>query len=328
MANFRFNSVKGNWGGPLFVIGAPRSGTKLVRDIINQSPEVKIPVHETKLIPYLLKLGEKGRLSTNRLESVIRKSEYFSAHENEAKPLDLDFLKSHDGDSAKLIKSLILASHRARGISEPRVWGDKSPFAEFNIRVLAHHFPDAKFLHIVRDPRDATSSLKNMYPWRSIRRFAHQWRRSIEHTRDYISSQKIDYFMVRYEDLVSQTEKTMRGVCDFIGIGYIPEMQRPNRVTEFTGTARGADFVVGNNVGKYSSKLSEGNVRTIEAICSPELSLIGYEKVTDSPSKRMLGPTLAILMLGDYAREAIHVLRKRGLVRGTARLMSKFQMRS
>jgi len=33
-------------------------------------------------------------------------------------------------------------------------------------------------------------------------------------------------------------------------------------------------------------------------------------------------------MLGDYAREAIHVFRKRGLVRGTARLMSKFQMRS
>ena len=70
--------------------------------------------------------------------------------------------------------------------------------------------------------------------------------------------------------------------------------------------------------------MSEGNVRTIEAICSPELSLIGYKKVTETPSRRLFGPTLVILMLGDYAKEAIHVFRKRGLVRGTARLMSKF----
>jgi len=105
-------------------------------------------------------------------------------------------------------------------------------------------------------------------------------------------------------------------------------MQRPNRVTEHTGTAKGADFVVGNNVGKYSSKLSEANVRTIEAICTPELSLIGYKKVTESPPRRLFGSTLVILLLGDYAKEAIHVFRKRGLFRGTARLMSKFQMRS
>ena len=42
----------------------------------------------------------------------------------------------------------------------------------------------------------------------------------------------------------------------------------------------------------------------------------------------MFGSTLVILLLGDYAKEAIHVFRKRGLFRGTARLMSKFQMRS
>ena len=320
--------MKGNWRGPLFVIGAPRSGTKLVRDIINQSPEVAIPVHETKLIPHLLNLSEKGRLSPNRLERVIRKSPFFLAHENEGKPLDLNFLESLDGDNAKLIRSLILASHRARGISEPRIWGDKSPFAEFNIRTLARHFPDARIHHIVRDPRDATSSLKHMYPWRSIRRFAHQWRRSIEHIGNSFSSQEINYFMIRYEDLVSQTEQIMGDVCDFIDIGYVSEMERPNRVTEYTGTARGADFVVSNNVGKYSSRLSEGEVRTIEAICSPELSQIGYKKVTDSPPRRLLRPTLTMLLLSDYAREAIHVLRKRGLVRGTARLMSKFQMRS
>jgi len=41
--------------GPLFILGMPRSGTKLLRDLLNRNPKIGVPTSETDFIPYLIK---------------------------------------------------------------------------------------------------------------------------------------------------------------------------------------------------------------------------------------------------------------------------------
>ena len=66
-------------------------------------------------------------------------------------------------------------------------------------------------------------------------------RRSIEHTRDYVSRHKINYFMVRYEDLVSQTERTMKEVLQFIGIGTSRDAEAQQSYRTY-GYCQGGEF--------------------------------------------------------------------------------------
>lgn len=108
---------------------------------------------------------------------------------------------------------------------KPR-WGDKSPSYALHVARLAELWPEARFVHLVRDGRDVASSLLRV-PWgpRTIPGAALHWRRSVERARR--DGERLGpgrFTEVRYERLVADPEAELRTICTFLGEDFDPAM--------------------------------------------------------------------------------------------------------
>jgi hypothetical protein len=113
-------------------------------------------------------------------------------------------------------------------------WGDKTPMYMQNLRLLERLFPDALFVHLIRDGRDAALSFLAMpkgivtETWmhpRNAADFACQWRTELKAARrlgDRVGSGR--YLEVRYEDLVRDVKASLRTICELAGLPYEPGM--------------------------------------------------------------------------------------------------------
>jgi len=167
-------------------------------------------------------------------------------------------------------------------------WGEKAPFHAAELPTLAEWYPDGRVVHLVRDPRDVVSSLLRM-PWgaRSVLRNARVWRRLTAPAGAH--GAKIQRMIIRYEDLVTDPPGTVRGVCDFLGISYEPQMlvPQPRPPAKRPWLQRAQEAITSSTVGTWRLALSNDQVRLIEWLCAPEMRSYGYA-TTQPPASRWL----------------------------------------
>ncbi len=91
-------------------------------------------------------------------------------------------------------------------------------------------FPDAQFIHIVRDGRDQAIDISDSVLWPySVYSGANLWQRYVTAVRDSAARLPADAFIeIRYEDLCAAPEATIRGLCDFLGEQFDPRMLAPH----------------------------------------------------------------------------------------------------
>lgn len=111
----------------------------------------------------------------------------------------------------------------ARRFGKPR-WGDKRPAYILYLDVLLWMFPDAQIIHIVRDGRDCTASMKEADWFRGhIDKGIFQWVRSMSAAERAARALRPDQFHeLCYEDLVTDPEAELRKICDFLEEEYDP----------------------------------------------------------------------------------------------------------
>ena len=109
-------------------------------------------------------------------------------------------------------------------------WGDKTPDYIRKMKKLQNHIPEARFIHVIRDGRDAGLSQNSRLAKRGKdpipgREMARRWRKRIIKAR--LDAEEVDHYMeVRYEDLVTDTEATLRRVCEHVELEFDPAMLR------------------------------------------------------------------------------------------------------
>jgi hypothetical protein len=112
-------------------------------------------------------------------------------------------------------------------------WGDKTPMYMQHLGMLERLFPDALYLHLIRDGRDAAISFLAMpkgivtETWahpRSAAGFACQWRTEVEAARGLGRRVGRRYLELRYEQLVAEPEPEVRRICEFAGLPFEPGM--------------------------------------------------------------------------------------------------------
>lgn len=270
--------------GPLFVVGMPRSGTKLLRELLNRHPLVGIPGVETEFLPWLVShfnsfgdLRDPARFDV--FFSKITRATYFEFRRAEGAVFDA---RRWQGSCREFTPAGIFEALLRMEVEAPygsdRIWGDKSPSYIDDLALIKRLYPGAKIVHIIRDARDYCLSINKAWG-KNILRAAQRWAEGVEGARQAGSALGNDYIEVRYEDLLSHTEDQLRRVCVLIGIEFDSRMLSLAKPSENLGDTRGLTHVVNDNHGKFATAFSDAVLAEVEALTGCTLLAFGYTLV-------------------------------------------------
>ncbi len=280
-----------------FVVGAARSGTTLLRLMLDSHPELTIPP-ETHFVPDLIDAASKQGTSPERLAEVVVAHRRWGDFHLDADELRDRFRSLERPTSGAAVRAFyaLYAERQAK----PR-WGDKTPPYVKHMLKIEKALPETRFIHVIRDGHDvALSALSQSFGSDSVVQAAERWKDRIERGR--LQAKRLNHYLeVRYEDLVLDSEPTLHAVCEFCQLTWNPEMlayyeRAEERLREHTcdlpakGTRpiRSADERVAahalawqppdpNAVGRWRTKMTEADRAAFEEVAGELLAGLGYE---------------------------------------------------
>jgi hypothetical protein len=208
-----------------FILGRPRSGTTLLRTLFDAHPNVATPVECAFIINMNQKYG-KVKIWTKELlvsfHEDVQKHIKFDTWNIDLDKLKLDLLDCEGENTFQNVCKVVYFDYISLFPKEEIRWiGDKNPVYATYTPLLLQLFPEARFIHLVRDPRDNIISLKNVDfegPFTAL--LAYRWEHSARKLFYIKKKYPGKFYTIRYEDLVSEPEKYYREMCDFLSIPY------------------------------------------------------------------------------------------------------------
>jgi Sulfotransferase family len=297
----------------LFLIGAPRSGTTWLQIMLAKHADIST-CQETHLFSgYLAPLQRSWR-----------------HHDGDRRGVGLRAAISHDRFVA-LQRDFALAV--LDSVGETPVVLEKTPAHISVLDDIREVLPEARFIHIVRDPRAVTASLAAAgkdwgRSWASTSAL-HNARRWVSNVSDGLALRQLPaatYFELRYEDLLADPAQHLREIFSWIGVD--PSASLCARVAEETRISRLQQVNAQSTVGTawdlvkepkgffrkgradaWKEDLSRREVAVVEAVAAPLMEELGYARVT--PGLRW--------------SETIEIRAREGLARRLANLAVKLQ---
>lgn len=286
---------------PFFIVGADRSGTTLLRLMLNRHPMLVIPPESHFLVDLIRKLPRDGPLSreqVHRATEFITGNPRFSGWKTGAEALAEELAACRDPTLAQLIDHVFRLE---TGATEKVRWGDKTPLYTTWVSEIGRVFPQARFIHIVRDGRDVSLSLENVrwQGWTEYER-ARYWSTVVSHAERAGGRLVAGRFLrVHYEALVLRPEATLEQVCAFLGCAMHQEM-----VTFFETALSNipdAEVEAGihsklvrpprpTDVGRWKTESSSVRVLLFEAVAGRTLQRMTY-------ARRFRGPRRCLVLL-------------------------------
>jgi hypothetical protein len=263
---------------PIFIVGMNGSGTTMLADSLGRHPELYMFPLESKVLPYFIaELNRFGDLTSrpNRrrlADEVGRAKPYWQA--NGKSPLILD---DSDLEGCNTFGCIVGRLYRHLAIRQGKSrWGDKSPINVQHIRALSGHFPDARFIHIIRDGRDAAQSFHRRWGF-SPRHTVWRWKRIVtEGCSQGAAIGATRYLEVRYETLTTEPESEMRRVCSFAGLRFDPVvLESSMRFMDPRNQGASSGRIVKNSQ-KWRSYFDARELAGLEALAGRVLANLGY----------------------------------------------------
>jgi len=272
---------------PIFIIGTERSGTNLLRLILNSHTRIAVP-HPPHIMKFFKPLERSyGDLGNDRnfrrlIRDVCRLVELHPYPWTMSPDREKVFRQSAD---RSLISIYFQIYDQYREHEGKQRWACKSTFMIEHVgEVLAYH-PESRFIFMVRDGRDvavsAKSSIFNEY---HVYFSAQRWKREQKLGLSWLSNlPAAQILLLKYEDLIKDPINVVRGVCKFLAEDFQEEMLEYYQSDEakksgglsisWENTSRP---VMVRNTGKFHSGLSREEILLFEAIAYKELSQLGY----------------------------------------------------
>ena len=293
---------------PVFICGHPKAGTSLLRAVFDSHPQLIVYPEETvffrRFLPRTAGLDLEGQLALAD-ETLIHIFQWNRAHPvpSQASFPDRDYseipydqvrrqMRSlagerclHPGD---VLSAAVLAYGQVSGLATPstRAWVEKSPYNEFYAVQIFSWWPEARCIHILRDPRDNYVSYRRKHPDWQPEFFAANWQRStcagLENRQRFGAAR---YHILRYEDLTQAPEAALRRLIDFLHIDWDPSLGAPTRAgAQWAGNSMFSDQFQGISaapVARWRRDLSLQDAAVIEIMARSPMDQFQYQREVD-----------------------------------------------
>ncbi len=240
---------------PVFICGHPKAGTSLMTALLDGHPAILAYPEETlffrRFLPAIADQPFEDQLVlVDQLLIHIFEWNTETPPAHQADYPDRDYSEiSFEGVRSRLrgllfespdlpkdyLPAAVLAFGQEVGMISPdvRYWVEKSPYNEFYAEKIFDWWPEARCIHIVRDPRDNFVSYRRKQPDWSAKVFIWNWVRSTRAGLKNAASFGEDrYLMIRFEDLLRETKSATQRVADFLELPWHPALEQPTRVGE------------------------------------------------------------------------------------------------
>jgi hypothetical protein len=303
---------------PVFLLGIARSGTTLLQSLLDGHPQLLVDVADShfyrwykryyRWLDRLQHWYDSREKRVQYAEAVMidyifnEPSHYyrdFLSHISisELKVQFLSFLDTSQGHPKDYLESYFHALGIAAGhlSARTRYWVDKTLSYEYLFYRYAQWWPTARFIYMVRDPRDIYTSykkrdLKNNRPVTSIESFALMWGNSVRTLLDcqrMIAPEKC--YILRYEDLVYDPGQRMQSIAQFLDIEMLPGLLKPTKGfgrVPWGGNPESGKKQTGviyqEAAHKWARSLEAQEIAKMESLLQREMEAVGYSLSTPS----------------------------------------------
>ena len=225
---------------PFFIVGAGRSGSTLLRRILYANPALHIPP-ETHVLGDAITLYRRNRHWSwpHLVRLVLAQFEFqrdFGAFDLSLRTLAQGLEATPpDKRSCAFIIDRLYRAHASLHSPECTRWGDKSPYNSFHLDVIHKTFPDAQYIHLVRDGCDVVYSMVESGLFEDAESAAKRWVESVAAVGRFARRHPSDVVEVRYEALVTRPAEVVEVLCSFLDVDPVEEMLHSEYVADSMG---------------------------------------------------------------------------------------------
>ncbi len=298
-----------------FFVGTNGSGTTLHRAIFDSHPDLAIPGESqfiVKLAGNRSRYEEPGGFRSDLMTKDLMREHRFRGWGLSEEEVAAALEEQPPKDLPDAIRRIYRLYAMRQGKSR---YGDKTQAYIHSLPLLAELFPEARFVHAVRDGRDVALAHTD---GEAIERVALSWKRRVKAGRSAGASLGPGHYVEsRFEELLDDPEKAVRRLCDFLELDFDPQMLRYyERADDIVATTaapdRHRDIFLPPTKGlrDWRQELSNDQVARFEALAGDLLEELGYERAFHRvPLARRVAAWWGVLM--DGVGLAVKRLRKR-----------------
>ncbi|MBN1572762.1 MAG: sulfotransferase [Deltaproteobacteria bacterium] len=295
---------------PFFIVGCGRSGTTLLRNILNRHSKIAIPLESLFVIDYLT---VKDRKPLSTLKELIVREHEIGEWGLEITPNMLNDCSTPEGLIDRIHELYMEKNGKV-------IWGQKTPRFIRHGELLKTAYPDSRFIHVIRDPRAVVNSLINSDVHRSNAYYgSFRWNRDVNQGLSLKKRYPEDTLEVRYESLITDPEETLKGICRFIEVNFEREIldQDKTKTKEYSKFYNKINVKIGQppdpqRLDAWRSDLSRRQISLIESLCAETMKRLGY-----APSANYRSPNgiyifyLRLQRIFGFMRQLFHYVLNR-----------------
>ncbi|MGB7406208.1 MAG: sulfotransferase [Pacificimonas sp.] len=304
-------------GAPLFLYGFARSGTTLLTMMMGAHEGLSVPLTVAGLWYKTAATAFSDKLA------VSAEAERLAAHEKLARwKVDFDLDAITAGVRPGHGEDFLTAFHtQAAGSEGKRRWANMDIATIDHLETAARWFPEARFVHIVRDARDVALSHQGMMfsegNWFEI---ALGWSARVgaaERIGNLLGPQR--HFTLRFEDLIRHTERELRRICAFADLDFDPAMLRHEERVDgrIPADRRGLWPELNkppqlNKIDRWTREANDAQIYVVQEFAGPTLRALGYP-CPEQQSVSVTGEAFLAQQLLERGHRAMRLRQKLGL---------------
>lgn len=304
-------------GGPIYITGLDRSGKTTMRAFLASHSRIAIPAVGSNMWMYFYRrYGDLGRdENLDRCLRAMMRYKHVRFLDPEEARIREEFAR---GEATYPRLFAIFLSQFAEREGKPR-WGAQSGLEEQYAEQMFDAYPGLKMIHMLRDPRDRYEASLAKWPDGRGRAggAAARWRFSADLAETNLRRHPADYLVVRFEDLILDTARTVREVCDFLGEEFEPamlELAAAPKHRQTLGIPEGSSRVnlSPEFIGLHSERVPRREVAFMDVVLGSRMRRWGYDVgprpsiVHDAAWWVSVVPDQAARMMAWHVTEQMH----------------------